>query len=56
MVMLLPDAHLPHSGSGQVHLPPLPSESRGVFSQSSFLSKLGASVFSEPSEREDSAA
>lgn len=65
VVMLLPVAHLSHSGLGQGHLPPLPEvlshrstshQSRGVISQGSLLSKLGASVFSEPSEGEDSAA
>lgn len=40
VVMLLPDAHLSHSALGQVCLPPLPSESKGVFSQGSLLRAL----------------
>lgn len=40
----------------QSPLPLPPSQSEGVFSQGSLLSKAGASVFPESSKEEDSAA
>lgn len=53
-----PHIHLSYVGSGLYLRPLLPPSSspEGIFSQGSLLCKAGASVFSEISEEEDSAA